>query len=380
MDFVGIDLGASSTRYVTQNTKIGVLPNNMVFLDRNARVDLIPYSDEIEGALDVTIEKDGTSEYFPVRVLVGDMANRYSPTNQRPSGMSNKHTQRINYVSAILAAAICKHKNGLGDNIDLYVALPPVEVTSAKDYVSEQLCGKYTVTFHKTGLVQQFTVGSVNCYEESFLAILAYFFDMSGKPRNTAQKYGFGNLLSLDIGASTTDLAVVSNMRYLEKSGQTFKTGGNVARDFLIDDLRALYGYDVPVDIADIAMAEGRIQMGNTYEDISQYVESAKKKFAEQVVEQIQGYFRKVNIPIQSIRAIVVSGGGSMRSEYVDDQQNVVVTSKPMSDYITEELNKVCPGVEVEPYSDNPRFANITGLFIRANIDIARKKAAANVG
>jgi len=376
MEFVGIDLGASSTRYVSHKGKIGVLPNNMVFLDQNTRVDLEPYSSEIEGALDVTIETDKESKYFPVRVLVGDLAMRYSPTNQRPSGISNKHTQQINYVSAILAAAVCKHKNGMGDNFDIYLALPPVEVNSAKDYVKEQLCGTYKVTFNKLGITYEFTVQNVACYEESFLALLAYFFDMNGKPKPAAQKYGYGNVLGLDIGASTTDLAVASNMRYIEKSGQTFKTGGNIARDFLADDLRAMYGFDVPVEIAEMAIAEGRIQLGNTYEDISKYVESAKKKFAEQVVEQIQGYFRKINIPIQSIRAIVVSGGGSMRSEYVDENMNIVITSQPMSHYITEELHKVCPGIEVEPYSENPRYANISGLFIRASIDVARRKAA----
>ncbi len=67
-----------------------------------------------------------------------------------------------------------------------------------------------------------------------------------------------------------------------------------------------------------------------------------------------------------------------VRSEYTDDDGNVIVTSDPMSNYITDELNKVCKGVEVEHYSDNPRFANISGLFIRANIDIRKKISEAN--
>ncbi len=381
MDFVALDLGASGTRYASNQGKINTLPNNMVFIEPDTRVDLEPYSDEIEGALDITIELDKESPYFPTRVLIGQMANRYSPTNVRPSVAANKHTQIINYVSAIAAAAVAKHKFDLKDNLSLYIALPPVEVRKAKDIVKENLTGNFTVTFNKfKNLKMTFTVTDVSCFEESFMAMLAYFFEMNGQLKESAHKYRVGNVLSMDIGASTTDLAVVADMRYLEKSGQTYKTGGNVARDFLIDDLRAEYGYDVPVEIADLAMAEGRIQMGNKYEDISEMVASAKQRFAEQVVEQIQGYFRKVNIPIQSIRAIVVSGGGSMRSEYVNDEKEVVVTSEPMSYYITKELNKICSGVEVESYSTNPRLANISGLFIRANIDIARKIAMANAG
>lgn len=373
MEFVALDLGASSTRYISNNGKVGILPNNMQFIQLDTRVDLEPYNDEIEGALDVTIECDKESEFFPVRVLVGSMAARYSPTNVRPSVMTNKYVQKINYVSAVLASAVCKEKNVLGDELIIYVGLPPVEVNIARDIIRNNLVGHYKVTFNKLDKQVEFDIVDVGCFEESFMAILSYFFDVNGKLREQAKKYSYGNVLSLDIGASTTDLVVVSDMKYLERSGQTYKTGGNVAREFLRDDLRALYGYDVPDEIADIAMAEGRIQMGNSYEDISSLVESAKQRFAAQVVEQMHGYFRKVNIPIQTIRAIIVSGGGSMRSEYVAEDGSVVETSQPMSYYITQELNKVCPGVEVEPHVLDARLANIYGLFIRANIDIRKR-------
>ena len=373
MEFVALDLGASSTRYISNNGKVGILPNNMQFIQLNTRVDLEPYNDEIEGALDITIECDKESEFFPVRVLVGSMAARYSPTNVRPSVMTNKYVQKINYVSAVLASAVCKEKNVLGEELIGYVGLPPVEVNIARDIIRNNLVGHYKVTFNKLDKQVEFDIVDVGCFEESFMAILSYFFDVNGKLREQAKKYGYGNVLSLDIGASTTDLVVVSDMKYLERSGQTYKTGGNVAREFLRDDLRALYGYDVPDEIADIAMAEGRIQMGNSYEDISSLVESAKQRFAAQVVEQMHSYFRKVNIPIQTIRAIIVSGGGSMRSEYVAEDGSVVETSQPMSYYITQELNKVCPGVEVEPHVLDARLANIYGLFIRANIDIRKR-------
>lgn len=377
MNFVAIDIGASSTRYVSNNGKIGILPNNMVFINPDTRVDMEPNSEEIENALDVTIEVEGESKFFPTRVLVGAMASRYSGTNQRPTVLMNKHQQKINYVSAVLATAVSSLKHNLGDNIPLYIALPPMETGNGKDYVKQELVKEFTVTFNKIeGTKVKFNITDVTCYAESYMAIMSYFFDQNGQIREEAKKYTHGNILSLDIGASTTDLAVVKNMVYQEQSGQTYKTGGNVAREFLIDALRDKYGFDVPHEGADQAMAEGRIQMGNAYDDIPELVADAKQKFAASVVEQIQGYFRKVNIPIQSIRAIIVSGGGSMHSEYVDKDGDIKITSEPMSYYITKELNQVCPGVVVEHYSNNPRLANIAGLFIRANVDM-RKKAMA---
>lgn len=380
-NFVGVDLGASSTRYVSDTGEISIVANNMVIIEPETVVDMEPYSDEIESALDISIECDNGCEHFPVRVLVGQMAERYSANNIKPSTMQNKNTQRITYISAILATALskykqsCKNGTAVDGDVGLYIALPPVEAKTAKDTVREKLIGTYTVTFHKlNNYKMKFTVKDVEVYEESFMALLSYFFEMDGKPRNT--KYVQGNVLSLDIGASTTDLAVVQNMRYLEKSGQTYKTGGNIARDSLADYIRAEYGFDAPIEMAELAIAEGRIQFGNTYRDCSEAVDRAKRALAEQVVTQIQEYFRRVNIPIQTIRAIIVSGGGSMEGQYIDESGNIVKTSRPTGDFICEELAKVCPGVDVEQ-NHNPRLANIQGLFVRAKLDMMAKKREA---
>ncbi|MEM4385689.1 MAG: ParM/StbA family protein [Candidatus Anstonellales archaeon] len=374
MSFVAIDLGASSTRFVSTYGKISIIPNNMVFLG-NEKVDLEPYDESIEASLEVIIEKEGESEIFPARVLVGQLAERYSSTNERPSVIANKHVQRINYVSGVIATAISKLMYGFNSDIHLYVALPPIEVKTAKDIVRERFIGNYTVTFpkYKGGTQVKFTISEVSCYEESFMSLVSYFFDMNGQVREKSKVYMKGNILSLDIGASTTDLAIVKDGKYLDKSGQTYKTGGNIARDYLIDAIRAQYGFDLPLGDAEVAMAEGRLQLGNTYVDISDIVEQAKRAFASSVVSQMQGYFRQVNIPIQTIRAIIVSGGGSIESQYIDDNGNVVKTSKPMSEYITEFLKEICPTVEVENHLDNPRLANIMGLFIRAKLN--EKKA-----
>lgn len=371
MNFTAVDLGASSTRYTSDCGKISVIPNNMVFLDPDKKVDIEPYDDSIESALEVKIVKEGDSKFFPVKALVGQMAERFSSNNDRPSVLANKHVQRINYVSGVLAVALSKLAYGLDEQIKLYVALPPIEVKNAKEIVKENFIGDYTVTFpkYKGGTTVKFSIVDVACHEESCMAVLSYFFTLEGIPNQENKKYLTGNVLSLDIGASTTDLAIVRNGGYLDKSGQTYKTGGNIARDYLIDTIRAKYGFDLPARDAELTMAEGRVQLGNKYEDVSDLVDEAKRNFAKSVVNQMQGYFRQVDIPIQTIRAIIVSGGGSMQSEYVNEQGETVKTSEPMSHYITEALKEICDGIEVEPYGDSPRLANIKGLFIRAKVE-----------
>ena len=375
MNFVAVDLGASSTRYTSDSGKISVLPNNMVILEPDARVDIQPYNDQIESALEVIIRKEGDSEFFPVKALIGQMAEGYSTNNERPSMLESKHKQRINYISAITAAAISRIKHDISDDICLYVALPPIEVKTAKDTVKSNFLGKYNVELPKYGggVVVTVNIIDVECYEESFMAMLSYFFEMNGVPKEESKKYMTGNILSLDIGASTTDVAVVTDGRYLDKSGRTYKTGGNIARDTLIDLISGKYSFEPSLIGAEQAMSEGRLQMGNTYVNISEEVAIAKMECAKGIATSMQTYFRSIGIPIQSIRAIIVSGGGSMHSQYVNEDGEVIVTSEPMSKYITEAFKEICDGVVVESYGGSPRTANISGLFIRAKVDMKKR-------
>lgn len=375
MNFVCVDLGASNTRFVSDSGKISMINNNMVFLAPGTVVDMEPYAGGIENALEIEISKEGDSEFFPVKALIGQMAERYSSNNDRPSGAVSKYKQRINYVSAVVAVALSKIAHGLSDEMEVYLALPPAEVRFGKEEVKNNLCGKYTVQFVKFEDCKTVTFNIVNtsCFEESFMALLSYYFSMNGVPNEAAKKYTVGNVLSLDIGASTTDLAIVKDGRYLDKSGQTYKIGGNLARDYLIDSIRAEYGYELPVNDAELTMAEGMLQSGSGYVNVSHLVEEAKKHFAKSIADKMQYYFGKIEIPIQVIRAIVVSGGGSMQSQYINEDGETIKTSEPMSYYITEAVRDICENVVVESYGESPRIANISGLFIRAKADMANK-------
>lgn len=377
-NFVGIDLGASGTRVTSFGGLITHLPNNTVFVQNEKKVDIEPRVEEgnVEynfiHALDATIFKIGgmKCEHFPMRAIVGDMAERYSATNVRPSVLKNKTAQRVNFSSAILAVAYEAYVRKLGSKLDLYIALPPMEVKSKKEEVEAMLKGKYTVEMNKMNKeVISFEIENVYCVEESFLALLYFFFGMDLKPTQNAVKYSKGNTLGLDIGASTTDLAVAKDLHYLEKSGQTFKTGGNVIQDYIGNEIRNKFGYDPTVEEKMEVVATGRLPMGNTYVDMSNELKEAKREFAASIVEQMQSYFRMVNIPLQSVRCIVVSGGGSLESYYMDENGEKVITCESVAKFITDEMNNVVDGIDVVEIPGNAREANIRGMFIRAMID-----------
>lgn len=369
MDFVAVDLGASSTRYTNAEGKIHYIPNNAVFIkDMGRNLHNEAYDDTPENNLDVSIWKEGESKFFPMRVLVGSMADRFGVSMQRPSQLKKKVEQPINYMSAILSVALSKLRcQEIGDEINLFVALPPAEVAENKLDMRDNLVGKYTVTFNKlgnSGITFQFTINNVACYEESRLAMMEFIFD--DKYREKSQKISSCNVLSIDIGASTTDLAIFKRGQFINKTGRTFRIGGNLVRDRVTDSIRKQFGIEIPAEEVDRCISEGRVQRGTQMTLIEDIIAEGKELVAEQIISRLDTYFASLDMSIDQISYIVVSGGGSMSSSYIDDEGKLHETSRPMSDYITDALQNSCEWVEVLYFGDEPRSANIKGLGIIA--------------
>ena len=140
---------------------------------------------------------------------------------------------------------------------------------------------------------------------------------------------------------------------------------------------------DVRMSDAMTAVTEGRVRMGGSqYKEIGSIVDAAKREVAHKIAEDMDRYFSDIDMSMRDIDAIVVSGGGSMESSYVDNGE-IRVTSSPMSKFLTEVLLEKYPAVDVVSHSDNPRMANAYGLFVRARLrEVMEMKKAqmANTG
>ena len=372
MDFVAVDLGASNTRYTNKSGKVGFIPNSMYFVTgdltqelNNPRIDDVP-----ENNLDVTVSKEGDVGMFPMRALVGMMANRISREITTPSQQKNKTDQPINYMSIVLAIALSKLKNpDIGEEINLFSLLPPSEVQRYREQFVKNLKGKYTVVFNKIEVKPvtiTFTINNVYCFEESRMAIIQFLFDGAHPERMTEFGAAEKNLLSIDIGASTTDLATFQGGVFLEKSGYTIKAGCNIARDYIMEEVSALRGRDISIEEATEIMIEGRMRNGNTYASATDIVDAAKRKVAHTIIKKMDTYYDRINMSLDYFNYVIVSGGGSMESSYIDANGDKKDTSKPMTYYIEEVIKEHCPGVDVIHFGDEPRTANIRGLGMYA--------------
>ena len=271
------------------------------------------------------------------------------------------------------AAGLSKLFLNTEGDITLYVGLPPVELSTkskSEKQFKEEFIGNYVIKFRaNVNKVVNFRIIDVVCIEESFLTLASFFFKPQGGFRPEAKPYIKGNVLGIDIGASTTDLAVMKDCRFVEKTGQTYKVGGNYVLDMIADGIRAEFGYDPEKDELQKAVETGVIDQGSDVIDISSLVEEAKKEFAIKLVDMMQGYFTKIAMQPHTFKVVVVGGGGSMKSSYVSENGVEVETSHPMSEYIWNEFKMICPSVPVVQVSTDPRHANIIGLYIRAIVD-----------
>lgn len=376
MDYVAIDIGASNTRYASIGGRINFLPNNMQIVDeKDFNKVFEPQSKEFLDHLDVTIIKDGDNVYakagekkmFPVRVHVGVLAEGMHNINMTPNAMSDKDSQDINYYSIVMATAISKMtEQGIGDKLNVFVAIPPSQCERSNDAFRKALIGNYEVIFTrgKDTTKVNFTINNVATYQESRLAFMQYMFDPRFPDRYSTLMTR--KAMSIDIGASTTDICTFTNGRYMENSGYTSKIGCNNVKAILKMLIDKEFRFKPDDRQTEAAYVEGRILIGNTYHDCGKLVEDAKRSVAEKLVLEIN-QFIQMNDSMQSFNHIVVSGGGSMTSSYVDGDGKVIETARSITDFIFEEMKKyVNAELPVEHFGDEPRLANIRGLGLVA--------------
>lgn len=379
------DQGASSTRFSVNNSKVYKNPNNFIEVDIESDIRNTPYTQEFVDNMDLTISKDGESDFFPVRILGGTLAERYSSSSAKPSMLSSKSRQPVNYYSVISSVVnsilLSEDAEDCKSPVDVtcYMCLPPVEITGNnenEDYVKSQLAGKYTIRLNKMDREIEFNIKEVNVYAESVLAVVAFLFNQDATQRTEMAKYNKGYILGFDLGASTADLVLIKDRRFIEHSGYTCKLGGNIIDDLMRSEIRRKFGTEVSNDDIIEAVRTGRLAYGSSYKDVSAELQKCKKQYASMLFEKVETYFASNNIGLQSIKAVFMSGGGSMQSSYMDESGKEVVTSPSVGEYIDEMLKKVCDSVDmVLSPSVNPRECNIVGLILSMNAQRKRNKA-----
>lgn len=378
MDYVAIDLGASNTRYMSIDRKVNFVDNSMVFLENGAQLrDLDKIDDIVENNLELIITRnsDIESKHFngPVHVCIGELVSRTSKIVEKINQNDHKSNQRAAYVSVILSVALSKLKNpSLGDKINLFQMLPPSEVassTSKKKFI-DTAKGKYKVEFPRVGengVVVEFEINDVFLFEEGRMGVIQFIFD-DAHPENRT-KYSSVRLMVIDVGASTTDVCIFDKGKFMEISGNTLPVGCNNCLTSIVRSLESM-GKRVTINDAALSLIDGRRPNGAKRVPIPDIINEAKEDLAADIMARLMGYFTNIGISLDSIQYVIVSGGGSLPSSYIDEETGKqVIVADSITTPISAAIKEYCDGIETIHIGDDPRTANIRGLGIWAAVN-----------
>lgn len=403
MNFIAIDIGASETKFATHNEEKTphLMSNSFHLVDKPVKViddetgeektkyvtDMEPinFNDVTFGGIDksdvmnflelIVEKKSGNSlnrkeePIFPMHFLSGYLASQVSNISNRPNVRVLKADEKLNYMSIIMAITISiVNKNLNPDKIKVHMMVPPQEVDDAREKFKELLLGKYNVKLPRFqgGIEVEFEISFINVQAEAYGAYCSIIYDSNGIVPKDKEKYCEEDVMSLDIGESTTDIVCVSNRRVNKAKSFSLRTGGQRIRGIAQSSVTNLTAV-TDSGMLDQLITEGRISNGkNSYYDIgktSEILNKAKRETANKIVSEMRTEFVGRDIILQNIGTIIISGGGSMESGYYDANKKFVRTTPALSEYIKEELEKMCNGIEVIHISDNPRMANLRGLW-----------------
>lgn len=136
-------------------------------------------------------------------------------------------------------------------------------------------------------------------------------FDAKVAPENS--KFETGYVLVLDIGAGTTDVALILDSTIVDNSRNTFNYGGNTVKSSLTTSIRKKFGF-TPSDM-DRVVKYGILDEGDYHHDVSDLVTQAKRDYADEMIVELLRYLEGLSgVSTRNLKGILVVGGGSMPS------------------------------------------------------------------
>ena len=195
-----------------------------------------------------------------------------------------------NYIPLLLGS-ICKSSNSIENKIGL--GLPIKQYNSFKDELINKLLNKtYDVTFND--FRRRIRITDVQVFPESVSGIIAHF-------NSTLFDVKYKDIVSVDIGGKTTDIALIRNKKVIQSS--QVNTGTIDIYNCIKNSLEAKY-FDIKINLDDI---KDYLENGLYYKGERQNISFAIKN-CNDLFKEIYNELN-LNYPINT-SAVVFQGGG----------------------------------------------------------------------
>ena len=303
------------------------------------------------------------------------VAHEFENRSMRPTGLKHKSEQITSKYSimmvmikaiALISGNISTIPTDINWVFDIACLLPPDEqsnkddVNSMKSMISEinEIQCVSPINYKVPVSIKE-----IRIFPEGVVAYTAAMFSMrDGRAVANAEnlKYRQGYTLVMDIGAGTTDLAMVFNGKFVAASKATIKIGGNYVEKSCKREIRHKFG-NAPTDMTEV-IEKGVYTRGNERIIMDDVLILAKKNFAASLNKEIIEYLEVTQIPVHELKGLLVIGGGAIATE-----RDGKVISESLAYPLCENIRSMAKSVELIRIA-NPRFANIEGLHIMSTM------------
>ncbi|AVB12084.1 hypothetical protein P8807_10020 [Bacillus subtilis] len=250
-----------------------------------------------------------------------------------------KHQQFPYYLNVIAGITMVMNERGVTTaQIKLKTLFPPNELTPNNAPETEEiakgvLCGTYKVKNLLTGQTFEFSIvdEDYEVLEEMKMALARLLSTEAIKldddddvdAEQMEEIINENTLLFIDIGNSTTNVSIFEDGKYQPKSNETFtQLNGNVLLQYVGNSIKQAFTTLPEINTKDAikALETGKMKIGRGKKDVTEAVQQAITKFSSELYNKIRtDYFTNKGIASYNIAYLLVSGGGSVAPENVDN-------------------------------------------------------------
>lgn len=313
------------------------------------------------------------------RWILGNLAEDMSSTHQGLQSDALKVVQEEFYLNAIGVIYSTIVEQGLnGDDLTVGLLVPPRDYFhELKEVLFGVLDREITVTNNTTGkkIVIKLTRDRIVVKPESVVSFIACFTDAEGEMTEAGEKFGELMNVSVDMGHSTTDLAIMKEFRPQKNSFKTLDKATSQLLTYLSEEIsRTKEGY-LPNEAELVkAFHTGNLTQGATDVWVGEEVSAANKRFAQDLYKSVFEYLRSHNLNFPQVAAFMFNGGGSIeikniksvRAYFMDEVKSV---SKFTESFTPEEYLSIKHHVDFDATQGTKkqmavvRYSNILGFM-----------------
>lgn len=381
-----LDIGNSETRVRIKYRPLKGLPNAHEAVERTfalsnhyaALMSSYEISSDYMNSASVILNIGG------IRIAHGELVEReFIGAYEFPSGKNDKSAEPITHwtIQLVLLKTIYLLAEEWGIPVsevdvafNVFCLVPPDEHAYNKDGMIKLIsdidevveCVPMGDDKNYRDVPHEIVCNNIQVFPEGIAAFMGIRVNIDGNrlvPNKDVERFMKGYVLVLDIGAGTTDLAIMQDGVLKADSRQSIADAGNHIVSALMRNIKANPALRGKLSVG-LSNLESVMQQAIIYEgdgvinaDCTKELNDAKEDLASTLAYQIKSYANSQNI-MNLVKGILVVGGANAVAI-----RDGAVVSPALAEFLIPKIRQFAANAELVPITNrDPRYLNLDGL------------------